>query len=118
MRMPPAGSRPVITSQKDWPLLTPTPSGAGHVMSAGTLMGAAGSGGGTLRAGLRVCAIGEATISDTSATAKRRHLPPPDSGAKRRHAIHMRSVLADADQAARRGVADAGNGAPQLDQLQ
>src|SRR5262245_129070 len=61
MRMPAAGSTPLITSQKDRPLVTPTPSSAGQTMRAGSRVGgaagAAGLAGGLAGVGLRVCAV-------------------------------------------------------------
>ena len=59
MRMPAAGSRPVITSQKASFVVTPTPSGVGHVSLGELCSGAATGGGGAGRAcgaGSRVCA--------------------------------------------------------------
>src|SRR5829696_8937890 len=55
MSTPAAGSRPAITSQNAAFDLTPTPSGAGQVISGATLVGGAG-GGGRRADGLRVCA--------------------------------------------------------------
>jgi hypothetical protein len=46
-----AGSRPIITSQNDSFVFTPTPSGAGQVISGATCFGAAAGGAGALRTG-------------------------------------------------------------------
>ena len=56
MMMPPAGSRPVLTSQKLSFVFTPTPSGDGHVMSGASFFSGTGGGGAGLRGGLRVWA--------------------------------------------------------------
>src|SRR5689334_1885874 len=58
--MPPAGSRPISTSQNCRLVRTPSPSTCGHVIIAGSVLvaGAAGGGAGRLTAGAgrRVCA--------------------------------------------------------------
>ena len=62
-RMPSIGSRPVSTSQNISFVLTPSPSGLGHIIIAGSVWSGGGGGGGldgARRAGgrvVRVCAF-------------------------------------------------------------
>src|SRR5205807_10098883 len=55
MRMPAAGSRSVITSQKLIFVVTPTPSGVGQVISGASFFSTGGGGAAGFRAGRRVC---------------------------------------------------------------
>src|SRR6266513_1985875 len=71
MRIPPAGSRPAITSQKLIFVFNPTPSGVGQVISGTTFFAAAAGVGGGFRAGaFRVCAV-SGTVSRSANTAIR-----------------------------------------------
>ena len=66
MMMPAFGSRPVKTSQYSRFVFTPVPSGDGHVISAGAIVGLrAGAG---LRVVRRVCASSELTSSTSAST--------------------------------------------------
>ena len=69
MRMPSFGSRPVSTSQYWRLVLTPAPSGAGHVISAGATVGFRAAGAG-LRVGGAASSARRASIGDTDVTAR------------------------------------------------
>ena len=71
MTTPPAGSRPARTSQNTSFVLTPTPSGAGQLISGATFfVAAAGGAGGALRTGFRVCANAGDAIAATITNAR------------------------------------------------
>ncbi len=53
MTMPPAGSRPMTTSQYEMPSRTPSPSTTGQLTIAGSVTGGSG-----LAVGLRVAGLG------------------------------------------------------------
>src|SRR5690348_2002516 len=57
MRMPAAGSRSVITSQKLIFVVTPTPSGVGQIISGASFFSTGGGGAAGFRAGRRVWAV-------------------------------------------------------------
>jgi len=66
-RTPPAGSFPASTKQYDAPVLTPTPSGSGQLICAGSIFGGAGGAGFRVDVRDRCAEASEAVTSITTA---------------------------------------------------
>src|SRR5689334_1376699 len=77
MRMPSFGSRPVSTSQYSRLVLTPAPSGEGHMISAGATVGLRAAGAGLrVVGGFFVCASSELP-NDSRTIARNTHSRGP-----------------------------------------
>src|SRR5207237_9673289 len=70
VRMPAAGSRSVITSQKLIFVVTPTPSGVGQVIAGASFFSTGGGGAAAFRAGRRVCAESGIARQSTNRTIR------------------------------------------------